>query len=194
MYEIIESHFLDRAVLHPHLVRRVSLSVDIAVRSSGNVSPAALEDYSSVVSRIFDRTYLGKSACLDIAREYLAAHDFHARFFGRAARYRADAFAVVVLGGYHSCHVRAMSGVIYVIGSDKACVPHEIVSVPVSGISVAVHVLGTSINRLTRISPHVRKQVRMGEIHTLVKHRHNYGRVARTFLPGLLDLNVSTCD
>ncbi len=87
-----------------------------------------------------------------------------------------------------------MSGVIYVIGSDKAGVSHEVVSVPVSCISVAVHILGPSVNGLTGIRPHARKKVRMSEIHSLVKHSHNYGRIARTFLPGLLDLDVSTCD
>ena len=174
------------------LVSRILRSPFESVGRAGDIAPAALEYDRSVVGGIFDRPDLVKQGSCAVAREYLAAHYAHAGLLSVTARHGTDAFPVVVDGCDNARHVGAVAAVAEVVGGYDAVACHEIVAVVVAGIAVPVIVL-VGAPYLVFIHPHCRLEVRMGEVHSLVQHCHDHGRVARGKFPGLPDLDVRTC-
>ena len=116
MQEVVEGVLLQRGVRRPLLfvleARRPPL---VAVGAARDIAPAALQDDGAVVGRVLDGPDGRQRVADRVAREYLAAHDLHARDVAVAAGDRADADAVVVLRGDYARYVRAVPRVVDVI-------------------------------------------------------------------------------
>ena len=85
-----------------------------------------------------------------------------------------------------------MSAVRTVIPSYDSAVCHEIISVYVACVAVAVVVLSREIN-LVRVGPSVCDEVRMTPHYTLVHHSDDDVRVSGAFLPSLCAACVKSC-
>ena len=116
MQEVVEGVLLQRGVRRPLLfVLEARRPPFVAVGAARDIAPAALQDDGAVVGRVFDGPDGRQRVADRVAREYLAAHDLHARDVAVAAGDRADADAVVVLRGDYARYVRAVPRVVDVI-------------------------------------------------------------------------------
>ena len=89
----------------------------------------------------------------------------------------------------------SMSGIILGVCRDDTRLLHKVITVIVSGISIAVIILGRAPYFIL-IHPHAGLEVRMGHIHTFVKNCNDYRRIAiaSEFSPCLLNLDISILD
>ena len=193
MGEVVERVLFQRGERLPLLLVGVAgRSPLVAVGRSRGVAPAALQDNRAVVGRILDGLDRRHGVSSGIAREDLARHDLYTRFVGRAARDRADA-AVVVLCGDHAGHVRTVARVVQVVPRDNARVGHEVESVDVSGISVAVVVLLRTVD-LILVRPDVVAKLGVSLADALVEHGNDDRRIARREFPCFFALHIGSDD
>ena len=95
------------------------------------------------------------------------------------------------------CSVTAVS-IVAAVNTDNCLVPsdravfYEIISVNIIYISVSVIVI--AVLGLLRVGPHVCGKVRMGVLHTFVKHCYHDPRVAGCKFPCISDIDIHSCD
>ena len=191
MDEIVQGLAFQGIVGHPLLGSGVHRLPVVAVGRSGIVTPAALKYDCTVVSRIFDGSHLVEHSAALYSRENLAAHKAHSLCTAVSSGYGTDAYAVVVHRAYDSGHVGAVSAVVLVGSGNNRSPERKIVTVHVSGISVAVIVF-VGAPDFALIHPQGILEVRMGYVYTLVEHSHDDGRVTGTKLPGLFHTHVGS--
>ena len=188
--EVVERTLFERSTSLPLLLRSEALLAPIVgIGSTRNVAPTALQHYRSIVRRIFDSAYYGQRIRACIARKDLAHHNLHTIACARAASYRADTHTVIIHCRDHTRHVRAVSRIIHIVPRDDARTLHEVITVAVARIAIAVVVIARAPH-LVLIDPDVSLQIGVIDKDTLVQHSHNHLLVARRTLPRALALHI----
>ena len=142
------------------------------------VTPAALKDYSPIVSGIFDGSCLAPEGSGSRAVKNLTGHNLHSGIRSSVTTCNAaDTDAVAVDSCNGPCHVGSMSGITVACKSNVAIVSDEVIAINISLIPVAVSIIAR-VQCLSFIDPHVAGKVRMGVHHALIQDCYNDRRVA----------------
>ena len=192
MNKIIQSFFFQRINFSPFFITGRSRHISqLRISVSGVISPAALQDYCSIVGCILDSSCFINHLDLIITIKNLTRHNPYAPFGSISSGNATDSYAIIIHSCYRSCHMSAVTGIFSSLPTDVPVVFHKIVTITVTVITIIV-IIPVRTNCLLFVHPHISRQIRMFPHDTFIEYGNNNFRITRTQFPCFLTINIRT--